>query len=113
MKTTERDSQTECFIFEFNLTHDRAYAECLTWGRAGSWESDVQLGLTSICRMWKNDAVFSHCGICTELHYRMYCCQIYINIHSVTISTVSTSRVTVSVTVSVTFTVFGHFVIMH
>jgi len=28
------------------------------------------------CRTWKSDAVSSHCGICTELHCRMCCCEI-------------------------------------
>jgi len=25
------------------------------------------------CRTWKSDGVFPYCGICTELHCRMYC----------------------------------------
>ena len=71
--------------------------------RRPSW-SDILF-----CRKWNSDAVSSHCSICTELHCRMYCCLIKTYILSVTLTTVPSSRVTVSVT----FTVFGHFVLVH
>ena len=42
--------------------------------------------------------MFSYCSICTELHCRMYCCEIKTNMCFVTISTVPTSSVTFTVT---------------
>ena len=39
------------------------------------------------CRKWNSDAMFSYCGICTDLHCKMYC-QMETNIRFVTLSTV-------------------------
>ena len=44
--------------------------------------------------------MFPHCSICTELHCRIYCCQIQTNIHIVAPSIIPTSRVTVIITFS-------------
>ena len=56
-----------------------------------------------------SNVLFPYCSICTELHCRLYCCQIQTDIVFVTFSNVPTSRVTFTVT----FAVFGRFVVVH
>ena len=40
-------SYTGCLLYGLKLTFERGYADCLSWGRAGCWQTDVHLGLTS------------------------------------------------------------------